>query len=901
MIRHVVSFSPCRLAFARFFDCMSTHSDGSHALLSGTQADPFFPGALPNPFREDRPFAPRLRFVERQRLAPLWQRVEKPGRYTGGEFGIPDRNPEQARARIIFSYPDTYELGMSNEGIKILYDRVQRRADLYADRTALPWPDFGQLLEQEGIPLYSLDRCIEVKSFDIWGFNVAHELHHTNLLYAMDLAGIPLLRVERGSEDPLILVGGTAVTNPLPLFAFADAIFVGDGEEGILEILDLVAAAKEEGLSRLALLERLGDLPGLVVPDVWSISEDGRSDRPRYVSRSGQKVQKRVYRAQEFSALEHVIVPSLAITQDRAVIEVNRGCGQGCRFCHAGFWKRPVRNVAVERLVEQAAIALKKTGADSLTLHSLSIADYPYLDELVVAMARRFGPDGVSLSLPSLRVQVKTIPVLEMTAGIRKSSVTFALEAGSELMRERIHKKTSEENLQYLMGLIFDRGWDLVKVYFMLGLPDPEGREVDDLIRAVNELGDLARRHGQRKNVNITVSLFVPKPFTTFQWEEQRDPEYFEAAVRRIRSEMRTKRVHIKHPSPWMAWVEGILSRADHRIGPAILEAYRQGARFDSWDDRFRPDIWQSVLSSHSEDTMRGWTGRHTELETMPWQDVIDGIPPQRLVHDHEKYRAITEENMKPARLQELREEDYSAELMQPVSIPPARFEKVALLRMRFAKTGPMAYISHLDTIEVIRKALRRAGLPVTFSRGFNKHERLHLGSSLPIYFHSRNEVVIAELYEMVDAATMHRLIRDNLPAGLSLVETDLLDRLPEMRAVPTRYAIHFRDGVLAQSACDRLRQAPETIDFEKRDKKSRGRSMKLVSKRLALAITDIDLIQGGHRASGIAGAEGVSCSLELTMDPPEDGAVSVTDLLTKYLELPADRWNVDIWVEKIG
>lgn len=887
---------------------MLTRSEGPYAILSGSQADPFFPGAMPNVLREGRPFSPVLRYVPLERLTPVWQRVEKPGRYTGGEFGIPEKNPEEARARIVFSYPDTYELGMSNEGIKILYDRVQRRPDLYADRTALPWPDFGQLLQQEGIPLYSLDRRLEVRGFDVWGFNVAHELHHTNLLYAMDLAGIPLLRVERGPEDPLILVGGTAVTNPLPLFGFADAIFLGDGEEGILEILDVVAAAKEAGLSRLALLERLASVAGLVLPDLWAPIDEGRDGmvRPRYVSRSGQKVQKRVVRAQEFSNLEHVIVPSLAITQDRAVIEVNRGCGQGCRFCHAGFWKRPVRNVPVDRLVEQAAVALKKTGADSLTLHSLSIADYPYLDELVVAMARRFGPDGVSLSLPSLRVQVKTIPVLEMTAGIRKSSVTFALEAGSELMRERIHKKTSEENLQYLMGLIFDRGWDLVKVYFMLGLPDPEGREVDDLIRAANELGDLARRHGQRKNVNITVSLFVPKPFTTFQWEAQRDPTYFEEAVRRLRAELRTKRVHVKHPSPWMAWIEGILSRADHRIGPSILAAYRLGARFDSWDDRFRPDIWQQVLAEHSADTIEDWTAQHPHLDPMPWQDVVDGFPAERLVHDHEKYRAITEENMKPAGLQELRTEDYSAGLMEPVSIPAARFEMVGLLRMRFAKAGSMVYISHLDTIEVIRKALRRAALPVTFSRGFNKHERLHLGSSLPIYFRSRNEVVIAELYDRIDPSAMHRLIARNLPEGLSLLETEMLERLPDMRAVPTRYSIQFSAVDDARRVHSALLSLPEEVEFEKRDKKSKGRHTKLVSKRLRSALHDVVLLDGQPQLevrSGLASAEAGQRfpSVTFTIDPPEDGAVSVTDLLTRVLDLPSTRWNVDVVIEKLG
>ncbi len=581
-----------------------------------------------------------------QRILPA---VQKPARYTGGEYNEIQKDPKDVRVQVAFCFPDTYEIGMSNVGMRILYGVMNEMEGVWCQRVFAPWGDMEEAMRRHGLPLWALESQNPVKDFDMIAFTIGYEMAYSNILNMLDLAGIPLHAKDRKGLHNIVFGGGVCTFNPEPLAEFFDFFSLGEGEESTVEIVTLYDKAKTGNWTKEQFLREVSKIPGVYVPSFYehTYNEDGTLAAITPVNGAPVTIRKRIVEDLDGAYWPtKMIVPSTEIVHDRANLEVFRGCIRGCRFCQAGFSCRPVRKKSPEVLYRQAVETLEDAGHNEITLSSLSTSDYRGLKELTDEMIPYCASHRVNLSVPSLRADNFSRELMEKLQTVRKSGLTFAPEAGTQRLRDVINKNLSEDEILGTCANAFQGGWNNVKLYFMLGLPTETDEDVLGIAELVYKVIQTWKEHASNKKrglrVHVATAYFVPKPHTPFQWEQQIPPQEYLRRCKLLKSHFYSKSIEYNYHGPDLSRMEAVFARGDRRLGPVIEEAVKRGAKLDGWDEYFNYSIWFDALQACGIDpdfyTVRGYG----EDELLPWDPIDVGVTKKFLLRERKQAYAAT-------------------------------------------------------------------------------------------------------------------------------------------------------------------------------------------------------------------------------------------------------------------
>jgi len=825
-------------------------------------------------------------------LEAILPHIEKPSRYLP-----PVRNGyrpriDEAEVSWALLFPDVAEVGYPHHGLEILYHLINCRKGSAAERAFLPWIDMEEEMRRSGIPLFSSESFRPVREFDLFGITLQHELSYTNVLAAIDLSGVRLRAEEREEPLPLVVGGGPCALNPEPLAPFFDLFLLGDGEEGVLAIDEAVRRWKREGDGRKeSLLDRLDAVDGVYVP-----SRAGRSGRaaPRRLAVADLAV---------FPPPLTPLVPAVQPVHDRVYAEIARGCGVGCRFCQAGMIYRPLRERSARDVVESACRALRSTGHDDISLASLSTGDHAEILPMLRALNRALANDQAGISLPSLRACTLTSEMVREISRYRKTGFTIAPEAGSERMLRLVNKGIARDDVIRTAERAVRSGWDLLKLYFLIGLPAEEDEDVDAVASLVSEVWRAGRKGAPRGfRLNVSVSSLVPKPHTPFQWEAQLSVEEIERRQARIRERLpRTRALTLKCHDTRQTRIEGVLSRGDRRVAPVLEEVFRAGARFDEWREVFSYERWLRAFERTGVDPDSYLRERHP-YESLPWDSLDSGLSKKFLLRERERAmrgRAtpFCREECRVCRacgdrLHVVRErigEKNAPAAEEPVVPPPP--ESRARLRFRYTKQGALRFLSHLEVVRLFRMALRRSGLPIAYTQGFHPQVRVAFGPALPVGYAGMEEPIDLFFRAPVAIEDAEAALNGELPEGVRVFAGKTLS-LRDAAPDATERALEYEAVLPPDLDADVLREAIDRFtraDVVLGEKTTKGKTR---SVNLREGILSVDLLRDGRLLVLRTDGKGRAAEVlrHLAEDPRSARAFVVSRKRFRLLEKEADN-----------
>jgi len=722
--------------------------------------------------------------------------VRHPSRYLGGEVNSIKKDLSKVNLKLCLAFPDVYEVGMSHLGLQILYHILNARPDIAAERVYAPGLDMERVMRERDASLTSIESSLPVKDFDVVGFSLQYELSYTNVLNMLDLSGIPLYATQRREGHPLVIAGGPCTYNPEPVADFFDAFVIGEGEEGILEICESLIRAKKEKTSKNEILQMLSQIEGVYVPSFFQFDyyHDGRVKeiiplRPGY-----KKVKKRWVKClDETPSICTPIVPYKKIIHDRVNLEIARGCTRGCRFCQAGIIYRPVRERGIEKLEKLAEDSLRSSGYEEISLSSLSTGDYSRINELMSRLMGRYAAAKVAVSFPSLRSETLTPGLMKEIKKVRKTGFTIAPEAGTARLRAIINKGIEEKEILETIGNVFDAGWKAIKLYFMIGLPCEEGEDLKGIIDLSKKVLSLTRRGGGRRKVNVSVSTFVPKSHTPFQWEPQIGLEEMKHKQDFLKGEIRRLRLNFKWQDSYMSHLEGIFARGDRKLSSVLVKACQMGCRFDGWSEHLNYNCWDEVLEGVDRDFYS--TRKRSKDEVFPWDHIDCGVERDFLWSEYQ--RGLSAQftpdcrmegcqkcgvcNKEKQSISSLRTDEVISDHMgekKEVATDKGRYvqlpkkgNSVHRVRLQFAKLGRARFLSHLELVTLFSRAIRRAEIPIRFSEGFHPLPKVVFSPALPVGIESIAEYVDLDIDGNTDILELTRKMSHQLPNWFKVLE----------------------------------------------------------------------------------------------------------------------------------